>query len=121
LSLIGDMGAADIAGEQMEAGIELAEHYVAEALRLFGASRVNSDIRLAQRLLAWLLGTWTEDVISLPDIYQRSLNAIADKATAAKQVAILEDHGWVHRIPEGAVVLGQRRRDAWRIVRGASS
>jgi hypothetical protein len=96
------------------------EHYVTGALRLFGASRINSDLRLAQRLLDWLLGTWSEPAISMPDTYQRSLNAIGDKATAAKLIAILEDHGWVVRIREGAVVSGRRRRDAWRIVRGTS-
>jgi Protein of unknown function (DUF3987) len=120
LALADDLGAPEIGANHMRAGIALAEHYATEALRLFGASRVNSDLRLAQRLLDWLLGTWSEPAISLPDIYQRSLNAIGDKATAAKLVAILEDHGWLVRIPEGAVVSGQRRRDAWRVVRGTS-
>jgi hypothetical protein len=86
----------------------------------FWARAVSSDLRLAQRLLDWLLGTWSEPAISLPDIYQRSLNAIGDKTTAAKLVAILEDHGWLVRIPEGAVLSGVRRRDAWRVVMGAS-
>jgi hypothetical protein len=120
LALVDDLSAPEISTNHMRAGIALAEHYATEALRLFGASRVNSDLRLAQRLLDWLLGTWSEASISLPDIYQRSLNAIGDKATAAKLVAILEDHGWLIRIPEGAVVSGVRRRDAWRIVRGTS-
>jgi hypothetical protein len=120
LTLVDDLGAPEISANHMRAGIALAEHYATEALRLFGASRVNSDLRLAQRLLDWLLGTWSEPAISLPDIYQRSLNAIGDKATAAKLVAILEDHGWLVRIPEGAVVAGLRRRDAWRVVRGTS-
>src|SRR5947207_7459368 len=101
----------------MRAGFALAEHYAAEALRLFDTSRVNADLRLAQGLLDWLLHRWKEPAISLPDIYQRSLNAIGDQATAAKLVALLEDHGWLHRMREGAVVAGQRRRDAWRIVR----
>jgi len=69
-------------------------------------------------LLDWLLGTWDEPAISLPDIYQRSLNAIGDKGTAEKLVNILEEHGWLVKIPQGAVVAGQRRRDAWLIVRG---
>lgn len=120
LALVDDLGAPEISADHMRAGIALAEHYATEALRLFGASRVNSDLRLAQRLLDWLLGAWSEPAISLPDIYQRSLNAIGDKATAARLVAILEDHGWLVRIPEGAVVSGVRRRDAWRIVRGTS-
>lgn len=118
LALVRDIGAAEISADDMAAGIVLAQHYAAEALRLFGASQISADLRLAQKLLDWLLHQWTEPAISLPDIYQRSLNAIGDKATAAKLVATLEDHGWLCRIPQGAIVSGQRRRDAWRIVRG---
>jgi len=101
----------------MKAGIALAEHYASEALRVLGAARVNPDLRLAQRLLAWLFDQWEETMISLPDIYQRSLNAIGDQATARRLVGILETHGWVIKIPEGGIVNGQRRREAWRIVR----
>jgi hypothetical protein len=118
LTLTGDVDAGEITSAALEAGIALSEHYATEALRLFGASRVNSDLRLAQRLLDWLLTQWKEPNISLPDIYQRSLNAIGDKATATKLVLILEDHGWLTKIPQGAVVAGQRRRDAWRIIPG---
>jgi hypothetical protein len=81
---------------------------------------VNSELRLAQRLLDWIMHQWAESAISLPDIYQRSLNAIGDQATARKLVAVLEDHGWLKRIPGGAVVAGQRRREAWRVVRRAA-
>ena len=30
----------------------------------------------------------------------------------------LEDHGWLIRIPGGAEVAGQHRRDAWRTIKG---
>jgi hypothetical protein len=119
LSLVGDIDAPEIACSEMESGIALAEHYVCEALRLFGASRIRADLRLAQRLLNWLLRDWTEPNISLPDIYQRSLNAIGDRATALKLVNILEEHGWLARLPRGAVVGGKHRYEVWRIVRGA--
>jgi hypothetical protein len=118
LTLVGNIDAATIASAEMEAGIALAEHYASEALRVFGATRINPDLRLAQRLLDWLLNQWSEPIISLPDIYQRSLNAIGDKATAAKLVGILEDHGSLATIPGGAVVAGHHRRDAWQIIRG---
>jgi Protein of unknown function (DUF3987) len=118
LILVRDIHATTIGAEAIEAGIALAEHYAAEALRLFGASQVNPDLRLAQGLLSWLLNRWNEPAISLPDIYQRSLNAIGDQATARRLVALLEDHGWLVRVPEGALVAGQQRREAWRIVRG---
>ena len=117
LTLVGDVNAAYINATEMQAGIVLAGHYAAEALRLFGASGVHPDLRLAQRLLDWLLRR-AEPVISLPDIYQRSLNAIRDKATAMKLVKLLVDHGWLVPITEGATVAGQHRREVWRIVRG---
>jgi predicted transcriptional regulator of viral defense system len=60
---------------------------------------------------------WEEPVISLPDIYQRGPSAIRNATTARKLVAILEEHGWLRRIPQGAVVAGQQRREAWRIWR----
>jgi hypothetical protein len=118
LTLVNDIDAGFIGADNMRAGIALAEHYASEALRLFGTSRVNAELRLARKLLDWLLRQWNESAISLPDIYQRSLNAIGDQATARKLVAILESHGWLVRMPEGALIAGQRRREAWRIVRG---
>jgi hypothetical protein len=71
-----------------------------------------------KKLLVWLLEGWREVAASLPDIYQRGPNAIRDKATAKNLVAILEDHGRLVRLPGGATVVGQHRREAWRIVRG---
>jgi hypothetical protein len=118
LTLVRDLQTSEVSVEELRAGIALAEHYAAEALRLFGTARISAELRLAQRLLDWLLNVWPEKTISLPDIYQRSLNAIGDKASAERLVVILEDHGWLMRIPQGAVVAGQRRRDAWRIIRG---
>lgn len=116
LTLVNDLDAGEVSVEAMAAGIELAEHYAAEASRLFGISHVSGELRLAGRLLAWL-HNWSEMHISLPDIYQRGLNAIGDKATASRMVAILEDHGWLKRVEGGAVIGGQRRRDAWLIIK----
>jgi hypothetical protein len=56
LTLVRDIHAAEIACPEMQAGIELAQHYAAEALRLFGASRVRPDLHRAQQLLMWLNG-----------------------------------------------------------------
>jgi len=117
LALVADINAAEITADQMCAGIVLAAHYAAEARRLSGISYVNTELRLAQRLLGWLLRTWTEDAVSLPDIYQRGPNSIRDNATARRAVAILEGHGWLVPIPGDTVVAGERRREAWRIVR----
>jgi Protein of unknown function (DUF3987) len=118
LTLVRDIDAAEIFGSEMAAGVELAQHYAAEALRLDGGSRISSELRLAQRSLDWLLRQWTEPAISLPDLYQRGPGAIRDAASARKVVGILEEHGWLVRIAEGAAVAGVHRREAWHIVRG---
>jgi hypothetical protein len=116
LALVSDVEAVEISPEDMAAGIALAQHYAAEALRLFEANRISPELLLAQKLLGWLFGSWNKNLISLPDIYQHGPNAIRDKATATKLVKILEDHGWLRRIEGGAMVAGCHRRDAWRIV-----
>ena len=50
LALLRDLRARVLEAEEIQAGIELAEHYAAEALRLFGSSRVNAELFL----LEWL-------------------------------------------------------------------
>jgi hypothetical protein len=118
LRSIEDIDYSEVGVSDLDAGIALAEHYAAEALRLFGTSQVPVDLQLAQRLLNWLIRVWTENAISLPDIYRRGPSAVRESATAQKLVDILSEHGWLERIKQGAVVAGQRRRDAWLIVRG---
>ena len=118
LTLVRDIDAGEVAAAEMAAGVELAQHYAAEALRLDGGSRVSTELRFARRALDWLLHHWPEQAVSLPDLYQRGPGAIRDNKTARQVVTILEDHGWLARIAEGAVIAGERRREAWRIVRG---
>jgi len=113
-----DIDAGEIASAEMAAGEVLAQHYAAEALRLDGGCRISAELRIAQQALNWLLQHWGDLAISLPDLYQRGPAAIREAAAARKVVGILEDHGWLVRIAEGAVVASVRRREAWRVVRG---
>jgi hypothetical protein len=99
LTLIEDITAGGIDSVQIEAGIRIAQHHAAEALRLWGANGVSAELHQAQRLLAWLLASWPHPVVSLPDIYRRGPNAIREKASAQKAVSILEDHGWLVSAP----------------------
>ena len=115
LALVDDVNCTEIGRVHLERAIELVKHHAAEAARLARAGRVAPDLRLAQRLLDWLINSWREALVSLPDIYQRSLNAIGDKATAARIVGILVDHGWLTKLEGGAEVAGVRRRDVWAI------
>jgi hypothetical protein len=117
LATVRDICASEVAVAEMESGIELAQHYAAEALRLFSSSRVSNPVRDAKCLLDWLYGTWTHELVSLPDIYQLGPNSIREAAAARRVVEVLESHGYLEQIPGGAVVDGKFRRDAWRIVR----
>lgn len=111
LTLFADPDATEMDAEHLACGIALAEHYGAEMLRLAGASTVNPDLRLADRLLRW----WVERAeprLHLATNNRRGLNAISDATTARRIADILVEHGHVRRLPDGAEVDGKPRRDA---------
>ncbi|UGX92331.1 DUF3987 domain-containing protein [Bradyrhizobium barranii subsp. barranii] len=116
LTLVGDPAAGDITADFMARGVLLAKHYASEALRLFQGARIDHDLRLATQLLDWLLHSWPEPNVSLPDIYQSGPNAIRDRKTALRLVGVLETHRHLVKLPGTALVKGQPRREAWRIV-----
>lgn len=115
-TLVDDPYSSDIPLEKMHIGIVVANYYAEEALRLFDEGIVDPKLLLAERLLEWLHSNWGERMISLPDIYQRSLNRINNKKIAQELVFILEDHGWLVKVRGGAEISGQLRRDVWQIV-----
>jgi hypothetical protein len=113
LTCINDIDSCEV-GCEMTAGIAIAQHYAVEALRLFQAGQVAEELRLAQRALDWIRQQ-PNTMFSLPDLYQRGPYAIRDKATAAKVVNILDDHGWLTQVKGGAVVGDVRRKEVWRL------
>ena len=117
LAVVQDSFVSEVDGVNMENGITLANYYAAEAGRMCEEGSVDKQILLAERLVNWLHQNWEKDCISLPDVYQRGLNAVNSKAKALPLIALLEDHGWLVRIKEGQVVEGKFRRDVWRIIR----
>jgi hypothetical protein len=116
LTMVDNIDASEVSAAGMESGIALVQHFAAEALRLYGASRINTELQLALNLLNWLLSR-DKPIVSLPCLYQHGPAAIRDKARAAKIAAILEDHGYLILIKDGAEIEGKWRRDAWRVVR----
>jgi hypothetical protein len=117
LTIFENPDAREISQDFMARGILLAQHYAGEALRLFQGAKMDADLRHAGRLLDWLHHSWNEPNISLPDIYQRGPNSIGSRKTALHLAGMLETHGWIVKLPNGAVVRGEPRRDVWRIVR----
>lgn len=113
LTLVSDIHAGQVALAEMQAGIELAQFYLGEALRLFDAAADNPDLVLAERCLAWARNRGC--LLTLPDLYQFGPNPVRDKETAKRVIGILEGHGWLLQIPGGAEVAGKRRRLAWEV------
>jgi hypothetical protein len=117
LALVSDPDAGEVDVTHMACGVRLAEHFLAEALRLAAVGKVHPDIRLAQRTLDWLRSSWPHAAVSPPDLYQRGPSGIRDKKTAHRVASILEDHGYLVDLPDGATIDGTRRREAWEVVR----
>jgi Protein of unknown function (DUF3987) len=115
LTAYADTDTMEVDAESMACGIELAQHYAAEMLRLKGGALVSPDLRLAERLLAWWQAR-QDPQCHLAAIYQTGPNAVRDAATARRIVGVLEEHGWIHRLPIGAVLDEKPRRDAWELV-----
>jgi hypothetical protein len=113
ITLVDDIMATEVGPEEMTCGIDLAQHFASEALRLFGASQVNEKLREAQRLLGWLASR-TEEIISLPEIYQLGPSSIREADAARKAANVLAEHGWLVSVVSGT---SKNRREVWRIVR----
>jgi Protein of unknown function (DUF3987) len=113
LTVYENLQAEHISGDHMGAGIDLAQYYLDEALRLFHSGQTDPDLILAEKLLTW--ARQHGEYIALVDIYQRGLNAISDAATARRLAKILEEHGWFIPVSKGMEINGQFRREVWEV------
>jgi hypothetical protein len=112
--LAGYAGKDVIDATTFDAGAELATFYASEQIRLADSAGIAPDLMLAERLLEW----WQcrpDPRCYLLDIYQRGPNAIREATTAKRIVEILEERGWIVRLPSGTVIDGSARRDAWEL------
>lgn len=113
-----DIMTTQLTVDHLKRAIAIADFYATEALRVQDEGTTDPKLLLAEKLLGWLRTSWKEPNVSLPDIYQSSLNSIDTKAKALELVRILESHGWLRR-NEGAVeVRGRVRRESWRVISG---
>ena len=84
LALVENLDAGTIEARHQEGAIELARHYGAEALRMFGTPAQIPDLVRAQELGAWLLKNWSGKLVSAVEVYQFGPNALRDAATAKR-------------------------------------
>ena len=115
LTVYHNPNAMEVSLAAMQSGILLARYYASEMLRLHGGASVSSDLRTAQRLLAW----WQcqpDPVLHLATIYQYGPSGLREAAHARTAVTILQEHGWIARLPVNTTVDGKPRKDVWRLV-----
>jgi hypothetical protein len=104
-------GEHDVSAEMMACGINLAQHYAAEMIRLKGGASITPELKAAQRLLDW----WQDrghDPVHLPEIYQYGPSILRTAAAARAACRVLQDHGWIAELPKGAKVDGRSCREA---------
>jgi hypothetical protein len=74
----------------------LMKHYLAEAMRLWGAGQVSVELKLAQEVLNWLRDKMGPGrAIPLADIYRNGPSAIRNAGAARRVMQVLKLHGWV--------------------------
>ena len=120
LTLWENLDAPEVAAAAMGRGIELAQFYLGEAARLADGATVSAEIERAETLRKWLLESWCEAEILPRDVVRLApVRALRESPKARAAMALLEKHGWLVRLPEGAIVRGAARKEAFQIVRPA--
>jgi hypothetical protein len=119
IALFAEHTCTSVPAEAMGAGIELANHYAAEALRLTEDARVGEPLRRAEKLRNWLADT-RRSTVHPAEVYQYGPSELRTKADALKAIGILEDHG--HLMPirgdanQPVVIDGVSRKEAWQVL-----
>ena len=118
LTLWRNLSALVVTANDMADAIKLAQYYLREATRLASAATISADIDRADTLRRWLLNNWTEQDVLVRDVVRFGPNAMRESPKARAALVLLESHGWLVRLEEGAVVRGSPRAEAWRILKG---
>jgi len=118
LTLWHNLDAAEVGDEGMARGIALAKFYLSKAARLADAAQASAEIERAERLRVWLLNSWEHPEILPADVLQRApIRSLRENPAAKAALGLLEKHGWLARLPEGTMVRGAARKEAFHIVR----
>ncbi len=117
LTLWKNPNATEITAETMAHGIELAQFYLSEASRLADAAVISVGIERAELLKKWLLERWDKEYILPTNIIQNGPNSLRESPLVEDAIHILEEHGWLVKLPLGTVIEDKARKVAYRIVR----
>jgi hypothetical protein len=97
LALVEDINTGVIQPWHMDAGIELSQFYVGEALRLFDVAELDAGLYQARQLLAWAHAR-EDQAWPLRELYSKGPKRIRTKQATLAALRILEEHGWVEQL-----------------------
>jgi len=117
LTMWHDLHASEVAPADMKSGIDLAQFYLSEAVRLADAANVSQEISRAEALRKWLLEVWNEPEITTRDVVRLGPNTLRESPRARAALGLLERHGWLVPLQPGAMVRGSARAESWRVVK----
>lgn len=106
-----------ITQSDMVRAVTLMEFYISEALRLADAHGDDPMTKSAQQLSDWLKDHWKQPEIGLRLIQRKAPRAIrSQKPDEIRDIcAFLVRHDHITPIQGGAVIDGQRCKEAWRV------
>jgi hypothetical protein len=102
LQTFDDPDSGELNSDYLARGIELAEFYASEALRLHGAARIGVELKEAERLRAWLSEKWKQPYITVRALQQFGPGSMREKGCIERLLNVLADHNWlakVHNVP----------------------
>lgn len=120
LTLWENQNAHEVQAATMAQGISLAQFYLSEASRLADAAMVSIEIERAELLRIWLLDNWHEPEILPREIMQYGPNSLRESPKMKAALALLIEHGWLSKLPEGELIRGSNRKEAYQIVRSSN-
>jgi len=108
-------GHTEISAEYLEAGIELVNFYLTEAIRMSDAGYITEEIKTAMALLDWMQQKRLHLVYPVMVYQHAPIRKLREKKTAMEAIELLVNHGWL--IPEDSQPIdGKVRRQVWRLI-----
>jgi hypothetical protein len=104
-----------IDASEMQNGIELARYYLNEAKRLVEVAIVSRELQAADNLLKWISERHGKTCFVFSDVLQNGPYGIRDSKRLKKLFAILSEHGWLIKMPNGTIVKGKSCSTAFRL------
>jgi hypothetical protein len=117
MTVFNNINASEVSGMDMINATQLMIYYANETLRLTSAAAISREAKQAEDLRIWLSEKWAEPYVSAADVAQNGPGALRETAKARRLLQYLERFGHLQAMPQGAEIRGNRRREAWAVVR----